>query len=135
MLTEETTENLTDASSQEASIPASAGPQPADNTHPINRQVGLPGSPTPPIEIRFDSDGNLLLLSEDLEALDRLESLMLRDAPPQRPYDVFQIHNARATWIELNLKDYFKDDSSQNRGDGRNDLLFLRRPTPIEQER
>ncbi len=68
---------------------------------------------TPPIEVRFDADGNLLLLSEDLEALDQLELLMLRDAPPKRPYDVFQVKNTRASWISLQLEDYFKEDSKQ----------------------
>jgi hypothetical protein len=63
--------------------------------------------------VQFDADGNLLLLSEDLEALDRLETLMIRDAPPKRPYDVFQVNNTRATWIALQLEDYFKEDSKQ----------------------
>jgi type II secretory pathway component GspD/PulD (secretin) len=68
---------------------------------------------TPPIEVRFDADGNLLLLSEDLEALDQLELLMLRDAPPKRPYDVFQVKNTRASWISLQLEDYFKEENKQ----------------------
>ncbi len=52
--------------------------------------VSEPSSESPAIEIKFDSDGNLLLLGEDLDALDKLESLMLRDAPPKRGYDIYK---------------------------------------------
>jgi hypothetical protein len=54
-------------------------------------------------------DGNLVLKSRDIEALNKLESLMLRDAPPKKPYDVFEVKNTRASWIVLNLDDYFKE--------------------------
>lgn len=76
-----------------------------------------PAKPTPknnggdaePIRIELDSNGNLVLISRDTEALDRLESLMLQVTPPRRPYRVFHIQHASATWMKLNLEDYFKD--------------------------
>lgn len=67
-----------------------------------------PGQPSP-IRVEIDSSGNLLLLSSDTEALDRLENLMLQLSPPKRPYQVFHIHHASASWMRLNLEDYFKD--------------------------
>jgi len=62
-----------------------------------------------PIRIEVDPSGNLLLSSRDTEALDRLENLMLQFAPPKRPYLVFKIKHASASWMRLNLEDYFKD--------------------------
>ena len=69
------------------------------------------GDGEPPAEIRIevDEDGNLMLISPDTEALDRLENLMLQVAPPKRPYHVFHIKHATAFWMRLNLEDYYKD--------------------------
>jgi type II secretory pathway component GspD/PulD (secretin) len=61
------------------------------------------------ISITLDRDGNLVISSPDTDALDKLESLMLQVTPPQRPYRVFSIQHASATWMRLNLEDYFKD--------------------------
>jgi hypothetical protein len=70
-----------------------------------------------PIEISFDEAGNLVLKGDDLEALDRLERIMQTNAPPQKGYEVFYIKNTRPSWIELNLKDYFKDDDEKGKKD------------------
>jgi type II secretory pathway component GspD/PulD (secretin) len=70
-----------------------------------------------PIEISFDEAGNLVLKGDDLEALDRLERIMQTNAPPQKSYEVFYIKNARPSWIELNLKDYFKEDDEKGKKD------------------
>jgi type II secretory pathway component GspD/PulD (secretin) len=77
----------------------------------------------PPIRIRFDSDGNLILESDDLEALDQLEQLMSDRAPPSRKHVVFAIRHARPSWIKLNLEDYFKEDKKAKERDGR-DLFY-----------
>jgi type II secretory pathway component GspD/PulD (secretin) len=66
-----------------------------------------------PIKIEIDSSGNLLLSSRDTDALDRLESMMLQLAPPKRPYRVFKIRFASASWMRLNLEDYFKEDDDE----------------------
>ena len=73
--------------------------------------------PGTPIQIAFDERGNLVLSSDDTEALSRLEQLMIDNAPPQRSYEVFYIKNTRPTWIELNLKDYYKEDKKDNSND------------------
>lgn len=97
---------------------------------PFVRAISLQqdGDPDPsrtpsPIRIRFDSEGNLLLESDDLEALDRLEQLMTDRAPPSRKHVVFAIRHARPSWIKLNLEDYFKEDKKDKDRDGR-DLFY-----------
>lgn len=73
----------------------------------------------PPISIQMDDRGNLILRSEDTAALDQLEQWMLDHRPPRREYDVFKVQYARASWVCLNLKEYFakkKDESSNRRG-------------------
>ncbi len=69
------------------------------------------GRTVPSITIDLDENGNIILRSKDTAALDQLEEMMLRIAPPKRPYVVFTIKNTRASWIVLNLKDYFKSVS------------------------
>ena len=67
------------------------------------------------IEIRFDEKGNLVLSGDDLDALDRLEEMMQSNRPPHRKYHVFYIEHTKPTWIEMNLKDYFKEEDSKKK--------------------
>ncbi len=78
-----------------------------------------PEKPHAPIRIELDSSGNLMLVSPDTDALDKLEQLMLQVAPPKRPYQVFHIQHASAFWMKLNLEDYFddEDDSDESEED------------------
>lgn len=69
--------------------------------------------PANSIRLQFDERGNLVLTGDDLDALDRLEQMMLANAPPLKRYEVFYIQNARPSWVELNLKDYFKDEEPE----------------------
>ena len=62
----------------------------------------------PPVRIYLDSRGNLVIQSDDTEALDRLEQIMQENKPPSRPYDVFKVKYARASWVTLNLEEYFE---------------------------
>ncbi len=73
-----------------------------------------------PITITVDKAGNLVLQSSDPAALDRLEEIMQANRPPRRPYDIFEVEHARATWIKLNLDEYFEkeEDNQNNRGFG-----------------
>ena len=83
-----------------------------------DKSVGkTPTRPGTPIQIVFDERGNLVLSSDDTEALSRLEQLMIDNAPPQRNYEVFYVKNTRPSWIELNLKDYYKEDKKDNSND------------------
>ncbi len=70
----------------------------------------------PPVEISIDSTGNLIIQSNDTDALDRLEEVMMANRPPQKPYDIFKVKYARASWVSLNLEEYFeKKDEESNR--------------------
>lgn len=83
----------------------------APKSSPVDSPVASPSnSPGDSIQLQFDERGNLVLTGDDLDALDRLEQMMLANAPPLKRYEVFYIQNARPSWVELNLKDYFKDE-------------------------
>jgi type II secretory pathway component GspD/PulD (secretin) len=72
------------------------------------------------VEIQLDANGNLILLSPNTKALDRLENLMLQVAPPKRPYHVFKIKHQSASYVRLNLVEYFEDseDNDSEADDG-----------------
>lgn len=93
------------------------GEKPADTTKDSGEGENAASTKTPvpadSIRLQFDERGNLVLAGDDLDALDRLEQMMLANAPPLKRYEVFYIQNARPSWVELNLKDYFKDDEQQ----------------------
>ncbi len=52
---------------------------------------------------------------------------MAESAPPKRPYDVFAVQHARASWIKLNLEDYFKD-KEEDEGDSFLRFIFFDMP-------
>ena len=71
-----------------------------------------------PVSIELDENGNLVIFSEDTEALDQLEQLMLQVAPPRRPYYTFQIEHASVFMVYLNLKEYFEEEEDgESEGD------------------
>ncbi len=76
---------------------------------PAQPEADSRGGSNASIRIELDSNGNLVLVSPDTEALDQLENLMLQVTPPKRPYRVFHMKHASAYWMRLNLEDYFKD--------------------------
>jgi type II secretory pathway component GspD/PulD (secretin) len=75
---------------------------------------GQPAGPPVGIRVELDRDGNLILVSPDTAALDRLENLMLQFAPPKRPYQVFHIQHVSAFWVRMNLEEYFKDTEDKD---------------------
>ena len=72
----------------------------------------------PKITIQVDESGRLILQSADPGALDRLEEMMQMNKPPQRPYDKFFVKYARASWVKINLDEYFEKEKKR---DDRND--------------
>lgn len=76
-----------------------------------------PAAKQPTIKIGLDPQGNLVLYSEDIEALNALETLMTDIAPPARPYQVVKVKHQTATWITYDLEDYFKDLASDEEKD------------------
>ncbi|CAN0470105.1 unnamed protein product, partial [Hapterophycus canaliculatus] len=94
-----------------------------DTDAPNNKTVGIvtdKPSKKPPIEIRIDPEGNLVISSEDTRALDQLENLMLEIKPPQRPYRVFKVENASVTLLTFDLEDYFADEDEEEDSDADN---------------
>jgi len=67
-----------------------------------------------PIQISFDERGNLVLRSDDTDALSKLEQLMIDNAPPQRGYEVYAIKHSKPSWIKWNLEDYYKEEKKEN---------------------
>jgi hypothetical protein len=58
----------------------------------------------------------LIIQSSDTAALDRIEQWMTDNKPPRKNYDLFKVKYARASWVCLNLKEYF---SKEREGDRR----------------
>ncbi|GAB5404623.1 MAG: hypothetical protein Aurels2KO_28540 [Aureliella sp.] len=84
-----------------------------------SQQVETPSTPAqdPPPAINISIDpktGKLVIQSDDPAALDRLEEVMRVNRPPQRPYDVFKVKHARASWVTINLEEYFEENSGND---------------------
>jgi len=77
------------------------------------------GQPKPPVSITQAPDGRLIITSEDTQALDRLEELVGRLAPPRRDYEVFHLKYAEAYWVKWNLEDFFQEEEKDDRGSSR----------------
>lgn len=81
-----------------------------------------PTGPPPPVSITQAPDGRLVITSDDTGALDKLEELIGRLAPPRKDYHWFKLRYAEAYWVAWNLEDFFEeekedDDSSRSRYD------------------
>lgn len=71
----------------------------------------------PPITVSIASDGRLILSSPDTAALDTLEELIDRLAPPPKKHRVFYLQYALASLVKLNLDEYFEDEKSTDSSD------------------
>ncbi|GIW97178.1 MAG: hypothetical protein KatS3mg111_0511 [Pirellulaceae bacterium] len=87
--------------------PAAAEGQTAAESPPATPSEEIPQRDVPPVVIAIDEAGRLVLQSADPAALDRLEQLMQVNRPPQRRYDVFKVQHVPATWVVLQLEEYF----------------------------
>jgi hypothetical protein len=75
-----------------------------------------------PIVVSIGPDGRLIVSSRDPAALAAFEEFAARVAPPAKDYAIFHLKSASATWVVLNLEDYFEDeDESDNK---RNDRMM-----------
>ena len=82
-----------------------------------NQDPVAPQRPASPIQISFDERGNLVLTGDDTEALSRLEQMMISNQPPQRSHEVYYIKNTRPSGIEMNLRDYYKEEKKNDNND------------------
>jgi hypothetical protein len=72
------------------------------------------GKTPPPVEIKQDADGRLIISSEDTDALDSIEELAAQLATPRKDYKVYKLKYALAYGVALNLVDFFKDDDKKD---------------------
>lgn len=97
-----------------------SGNSPADpSENPASTAQIVEKNSAPPqrsgINITIDpKTGRLIIQSDDPAALDQLEEVMRVNRPPQRPYDVFNVKHARASWVTLNLEEYFEENSGND---------------------
>jgi len=114
--------SLTDDEQPSASkSKSSTSDDPPGNAQLGNMQSGNSQSSPPKVTIQVDESGRLILQSADPAALDRLEEIMQMNKPPQRPYDKFFVKYARASWVKLNLDEYFEKEKKR---DNRNDRMM-----------
>ena len=85
----------------------------------IERGVRRAKTP-PPVEIKMDAEGRIIITSEDTDALDSIEELASQIASPRKGYKVFKLKYAWAYTVALNLEDFFKDEDKK---DSRSNIL------------
>lgn len=79
------------------------------------------GKNAPPIRIERGIDGQLMISSDDVDALDRAQDVLTEMAPPRRDYKIFKMKHRTTfcVWIADNLKDYFEEkEKDKNRWGG-----------------
>ncbi len=75
-----------------------------------------PAEKKPTVTITITPDGRLVFASQDNDALDRLENLVDELSPPANRFKMFRLTYAKAVDVYYNLKDYFEDELSGDRG-------------------
>ncbi|MEZ6125114.1 MAG: secretin N-terminal domain-containing protein [Planctomycetaceae bacterium] len=73
-------------------------------------------SKRPPVKFSLNSAGQLIVTSDDKQALAEIEDLMRSLVPPLPNYKVFELKYATPSWVTLNLKDYFKAEEETESG-------------------
>jgi len=76
-------------------------------------RIDAGGTVGDPIRIEIDAAGNLVISSRDTTALDQLENVMLQFTPPRRSYHTFTTQYASATWVKLNLEEFFAEEDAK----------------------
>jgi type II secretory pathway component GspD/PulD (secretin) len=97
--------------------PAAPGPAPvlpavaatSDKQRPRPGEKSVSGEP---VFITRSSDGRLIIASRDADALDALEKLAARFAPPRKDYSVFSLKFATAASVRYNLDEYFAPEKN-----------------------
>jgi len=71
----------------------------------------------PPIKITINKKGEIILASEDTEALDRLQMLIEQLSPAQTEFKSFQLHYISVIDVVYNLENYFENEMSEGKGE------------------
>ena len=88
----------------------------ADDKHDGERVARAEASEPPAITITEGPGGQLIVTSEDLDALDAVEKLIAQIMPKQADYEVFRLQHASPYAIELTLSQIFGLDSQTGIG-------------------
>jgi type II secretory pathway component GspD/PulD (secretin) len=75
--------------------------------------------PGDPIYITRGADGKLVISSRDTKALDQLEEIMTRMAPPRKDFEVFYLQYASASSMRYTLDDFFSVEKKESSSDQR----------------
>jgi len=71
------------------------------------------GIEPPPVEIRVDAEGRIVISSDDTAALDAFEELATQYAPARKDYSVFKLKYASPYSVALYLEDFFKESEQK----------------------
>jgi len=66
-----------------------------------------------PIVITRGADGRLVITSRDTQALDALEEMVTRLAPPRKDYAVYYLKHADSYTVKLNLDEFFQSEKKE----------------------
>ena len=105
-----------DAAAEEGvkSQPESAGQATAPSRSDAGKSAAKEGARTPPpVHVTVRPDGQIVIWSDDPQALDRLEELVSQLTPPRKDYAKFQLKYAGAYSVAQNLEDYFKEGKKE----------------------
>jgi type II secretory pathway component GspD/PulD (secretin) len=92
----------------------------ADGPVFADKKMGtMPNNP-PPVEIKMDDQGHIIISSDDIDALDSIEELAAQLAAPRKGYKVYKLKYAWAYTVAVNLEEFFKDEDKK---DSRSNIL------------
>jgi type II secretory pathway component GspD/PulD (secretin) len=97
---------------------AASAPLP-DQTRDEQKQPSTDSVPGDPIYITRGVDGKLVISSRDTRALDELEELMAKLAPPRKDYDVLYLQYTTAASMRIMLDDFFSVEKKESAADQR----------------
>ncbi len=95
----------------------------APTPDPTDRAAEQPKGPNPdsvpgdPIYITRGADGKLVISSRDTRALDELEELMGKLAPPRKDYEVYYLQYSTALSMRIMLDDFFSVEKKESSAD------------------
>ena len=81
-----------------------------ERTGPANRN----SKPAAPVRISLDSNGRIVIQSDDPRALDLFEEISGQLMPRPKGFHVFKIKHGMATWIVLKLETFFEDTTKKD---------------------
>jgi len=94
---------------RDSQTPPATGEKDAKTEDPSNQGA--------PIIITRGANGKLVITSKDTQALDAIEEMMGRIAPPKKDYAVYYLKHADSQSVKYNLDDFFQVEKKENSND------------------